>query len=49
MLPTIVSDKLQLTAALCNVFWPQWQIWLMLLWESKLARAKIECSLEMDK
>ena len=26
-----LSEKLKLTAALCNENWPQWQIWLMLI------------------
>ena len=44
-----LSEKLQLTAALCNEIWPQLQIWLLLLWASKFATAKIECSFEMGK
>ena len=41
------SEKLQLTAALCNEILLQWQIWLMFLWESKFATAKIEYTFEM--
>ena len=44
-----LSGKMQLSAALCNKIWPQQQIWLMLLWASKLAAIKIECSFEMGK
>ena len=44
-----LSDKLQLTAALCNEIWPQKQIWLLLLWASKFATANIESSFEMGK
>ena len=38
-----LSEKLQLTAALCNEIRP------ILLWASKFATAKIECSFEMGK
>ena len=37
------SEKLQLTAALCN------EIWLMLLWARKFVTAKIDFSFEMGK
>ena len=31
------SEKVELTVALCDEIWPQWQIWLMLLWARKFA------------
>ena len=37
-----LSEKLHLTAGVCNEIWPQWKNWLMLLWASKFATAKID-------